>query len=84
MEWAAVMAGLVTIAGLLLKQWLTNSPARKKEAADEAIQDSRQALIDGDVAAIEHRIDSLLQAGGGNSSARIESATDAERRISEL
>lgn len=83
MEWGAVIAGLVTIAGLLVKAWLTSAPERQKEAENEAIQKGRADLVDGNVDAIESRIDRLCN-GSSGSVAGLESAEDIEGRISRL
>lgn len=80
MEWAAVISGALTIIALLLKAYLNRD---KNDEQTEAIQEKRQDIVDGDVAAIESRIDELLTNADG-SAAGIESAEDAERRIGNL
>lgn len=84
MEWGALIAGLVTIAGLLLKTWLSSAPARQKEAENEAIQKGRTDLGNGNIDAIESRIDRVCDNEPGHSDAGVQSAEDIERRIGNL
>lgn len=84
MEWGAAIASIFGVILLLLKQWQAKKPERDKEKTHDETQDGRQALYDGDVPAIEHRIDIVLQEGGGHSPSGVESAEDIERRISRL
>lgn len=84
MAWAAVIASVLGIILVALKQWAANSPAREKEAADEKIQHGRQDISNGNVDAVQQRIDGLLNDTNGNSNAGVESAEDAHRRISKL
>ena len=60
MEWSAA---IYAIAGLLLfalKQWLAAAPKRNQEAADDATQQGRADIADGDAAAVSDRVDRLL------------------------
>lgn len=84
MEWAAVVASVLGIILVALKQWAANSPAREKEAADEKIQQGRQDIQNGNIDVIEQRIDGLLNNTTGNSNAREQSSEDINRRISKL
>jgi len=83
MEWGAVIAGLVTIAGLLVKAWLASSPQRAKEASDDKVQQGRNDIVDGNVGAVSQRIDGLCK-DSGNSNAGIPSTEDFERRLRKL
>lgn len=83
MEWAAVIASVLGIILVALKQWAANSPAREKEAADEKIQQGRQDIVSGNVDAMQQRIDSVRDSGNGSFTG-CESAEDVERRISKL
>lgn len=80
----ALVTTALSIIAVLLELWVQNKPQRTEKEANEATQDSRQALIDGDVAAVESRIDGLLQTGSGDSSPGGESAEDIQGRISRL
>ena len=84
MEWAAVIASVLGIILVALKQWAANSPAREKEAANEKIQQGRQDIVSGNVDAMQQRIDGLLNDTNSNSDAGIKGAEDAQRRISQL
>jgi len=80
-----IVAGLGGLLTLWLKEYFSadNVAARKEEAAHEAVQEGRQDLVSGNVAAIESRIDSVCD-GSSGSAAGLESAEDVERRISQL
>lgn len=60
MEWGAAIASLLAIILLVLKQWQANQPKRDREAADEATQQGRADIANGDDAAVNDRIDRLL------------------------
>jgi len=62
MEWGSIIAGILSILGLLLKWWLDSNPRRMEEARNDEIEQGRRDLVDGDVAAVEQRIDRLLRA----------------------
>ena len=92
MEWGAVIAGLVTLAGLLLKAWLTGAPERKKEADNATTQQGRADIVSGNVADIEQRVDRVLSDGSvsakeidtDGSVERLPSTADAQRRLDTL
>jgi len=66
-----------------LQLWNANASNREAKSANDNIQKGRKDLGDGNVVAVESRIDSLLT-NSDSSNAGIESAEDAERRISQL
>lgn len=64
MEWGAAIASLLGIILLVLKQWQANQPKRVKEAADEATQQGRADIANGNADAVSGRIDRLLSGQG--------------------
>lgn len=63
MTWGAAIASICALLLPLLQLWLSKSPERKKEAQNEAIQDGRKAIVEGDVAGVNSRVDRLLPSG---------------------
>jgi hypothetical protein len=83
MEW---IAGALAIIGLLIKAYLAGAPARAKEDVDDAIQQGRADIANGNADAISVRIDSVpaIQTGPPGNTAGVGSAEDIERRIGQL
>ncbi len=78
MEWGAAIASLLGIILLVLKQWQANQPKRVKEAADEATQQGRADIANGNADAVSGRIDRLLS-GQGDTAGQSGSEITAER-----
>lgn len=82
MEWAATLTAVLSILAVLLKAWQKGQPARQQEKTDEANQQGRQDLQNGNRDAVAERIDRVLSVqanapGGGDAGSS--SATDEER-----
>ena len=60
MEWGAAIAAAIGIIALVLKQYYAGAPNRMEEERDEDIQQGRRDIADGDVDAVNERIDRLL------------------------
>lgn len=60
MEWGPIITGLLSIVALIFKWWLDSAPKRDQEAADEATQQGRADIADGNSDAVNDRIDRLL------------------------
>ena len=82
MEWGAVIAGLVTLVGLLLKAWLTGAPERKKEADNATTQQGRADIVNGNVDAVSQRIDSVPPQP--SNSPGLGNDQDTARRLAEI
>lgn len=61
MEWAAVVSGLLTIAALLIRAWINRD---KSDDTNKSIQQGRQDINSGNVAAVNDRVDRLLTKSG--------------------
>ena len=66
MEWGPILAGVLAIAGILLKIYVAKKPARDERKRKDVIQEGRQDIVDGNVGAVESRIDGLLDEAGGS------------------
>jgi hypothetical protein len=60
MEWGAVITAVAGLLLYILKQYAAAKPVRDKERADDATQQGRADIADGDAAAVNDRIDQLL------------------------
>jgi hypothetical protein len=87
MEFGAIITGLASIAGLLLKWWLDKAPQRNKEQRYEEIQQGRQDIAVNDTAAVNSRIDKLLVLeadSADHDNGHLGSDEDTQRRIADL
>lgn len=68
----AIITGIITIVGLLLKAWLANAPARLEEVKNEKIQQNKIDSMSGDSISVPTRLDRVLdvQASDSISNAR--------------
>lgn len=60
MEWAAVVSAVFGLLLYVLKRYDAGQPQRDREAADDANQQGRKDIADGNAAAVSGRIDRLL------------------------
>jgi hypothetical protein len=60
MEWGAAVAAVFGLLLYILKRYDAGKPGRDSEARDEAIQQGRRDILDSNVAAVNDRIDRLL------------------------
>lgn len=60
MEWAAVISALAGLLLYILKRYDAGKPQRDIEARHDDIQQGRKDIADGNVAAINERVDRLL------------------------
>ena len=60
MEWAAAVAALLGVVGILLKMYIANAPYRAMEKTYDEIEKGRQDIANGDSDAVSSRIDKLL------------------------
>lgn len=65
MEWGAAIAATIGIIALVLKQYYAGAPERVEEKRDEEIQQGRTDIADGDIDAVNERIDRLLGSEDG-------------------
>ena len=82
---------LLTIIGsvilVLLKAWQDGNPARLQEVSNEKRQQGRQDINNGNVSAVESRIDSVLTVSAGTAdsgSVRLGDDADTARRLAEI
>ena len=81
---AAAVTAFLGIVSVLLELWVKQAPARDKEREDARNQKGRQAVIAGDVDAVQQRIDGLLSEVQGDSSAGKQSDESISERFSAL
>jgi hypothetical protein len=79
----SILSILAYLIPFVLEAWKANSPERKLEAANAAIQQGRTDLESGNTDAVVARIDSVC-AGLSSSTTGQQSAEDIARRISAL
>lgn len=60
MEWGAVIAAVAGLLLYILKQYAAGKPERDQENTDDATQQGRADIANGDHAAVDARIDQLL------------------------
>jgi hypothetical protein len=60
MEWAAVISALAGLLLYVLKRYDAGKPQRDIEARHDEIQQGRKDIADGNVAAVNERVDRLL------------------------
>lgn len=60
MEWGAVIAAVAGLLLYILKQYAAGKPGRDQENTDDATQQGRADIANGDHAAVDARIDQLL------------------------
>jgi hypothetical protein len=70
-----VIAGLLGLITLLAKDYLSPEARalREQETADAKIDTDRTALVDGNVAAVEYRIDHIMRINPDRGNAGVES-----------
>lgn len=81
--WAAAITAVFSVIALLLEAWAQNAPQRKKEDRDEAIQNGRVDIADGDAQSVSARVDRVLTETTGDP-ARLGSDEDTARRLAEI
>jgi hypothetical protein len=81
MEWGAAIAAIFSVLLPLLQWWIANAPERKIEAQNEAKQQGRQDIVEGNA-----RVDGLLSISGEQSgdSGPSPSTEEAQRRLDAL
>lgn len=79
MEWGAALSTLAAIVLLLLREYVSRKPQQIEEQNNDAIQEGRQDIADGNVSAVNDRIDKLLSQTTDNSSKPTGSEVTAER-----
>lgn len=60
MEWGAAVTAIITLIIALMKWWQSRQPERDQENRYDAIQQGRNDIANGDVDAVNGRIDRLL------------------------
>jgi len=60
MEWGAIIYALLGIAAYFIKDWIDKAPGRAEERFREFIQAGRIDISEGNVTAVNERIDRLL------------------------
>lgn len=78
MEWGAAVTAFLALLLWVLKQWQSNQPKRDQEAADDATQQGRADIADGNADAVNDRIDRLLS-GQGDTAGQPNGEVTAER-----
>jgi len=80
-----IMAGLGGLVSLWLRDYYSaeSKAARKEDARNEAIQQGRQDIADGNVDAVSTRIDSVPDNAPGNP-ARLGSDSDTTGRLAKI
>lgn len=74
MEWGAAVTAIITLAIAIMKWWQSRQPQRDQENQDDAIQQGRKDIAEGNSAAVSNRIDKLLPESNhtsGQSSSKI-------------
>ena len=79
-----MIAGLVTLAGLLLKAWLTSAPECQKEAADAKTLQGRLDIGGGGVDAVSVRVDNILRGETPCNPPGLGDDQDTARRLAEI
>ena len=82
MEIGAALSVLIPLIAALFKFWLDRAPERKEKAENEKIQQGRQDIADGNVAAVSERIDSLPQTS--SNTPRLGNDENTKRRLAEI
>lgn len=82
--WLQVIAGLAGVVTLWLRDYYSAGKvqAREDDKRDEAIEEGRQDIVDGNADAVAARINRLLKEDGGDAGST--GAKDVERRIRAL
>lgn len=66
MEWGTAIAAIIGIIALMLKQYYAGAPKRVEEQRDDEIQQGRRDIADGDIDAVNERVDRLLPSEDGS------------------
>lgn len=82
MEIGAALTVLILLIAALFKFWMDRAPERKEKAENEKLQQGRQDIADGNVAAVSERIDSLPTHSGD--SPRLGDDEDTKRRLAKI
>lgn len=84
MEWGAAITAIVTLLLAVAKWYAANQPKRDQEQQNEATQQGRLDIANGDVAAVNGRIDRVLsvpeQTGSADSASGQHDSGDLLRR----
>ena len=75
--WMAAITAILSIIAILLEAWAKNSPTREKEEKDDAIEQGRRDLSEGNVDAVAARIDRLLRSEDDRAAGRKDSENKA-------
>lgn len=79
MEWGAAVTAIITLIIALMKWWQSRQPERDQENRYDAIQQGRNDIANGDVDAVNGRIDQLLSQQSDDSTGQRSTPVTAER-----
>ena len=79
MEWGAAVTAIITLIIALMKWWQSRQPERDQENRYDVIQQGRNDIANGDVDAVNGRIDQLLSQQSDDSTGQRSTPVTAER-----
>ena len=82
----SLLSILAYLAPFLIEAWQSGTPARVKEKRNEEVQQGRMDIVDGNIPAINSRVDELLSIQDQQSSntGQFPSTEDAQKRLDAL
>lgn len=79
MGWETAITAIFSFLLFCGELWVSKEPERKKEARNEAIRQSREDIDEGNVAAVNNRVDSVLSEASDSASGQHSDADITER-----